>query len=182
MAELYKRHNIGLIALRKCASTALREAFGGEPVADLSGVYFSMTFVRNPLARFVSGWADLVRDPERYYAPLNRSGITAGMSISALVDTVCATADHQLDPHFRSQTAELIEHRPDYIGRVETLSADWRLFMGLAGERQFVEPAVMRTSEHRPWPRVLTRSQVDQLGERFGDDVVLWRSGYLRPF
>ena len=98
--------------------------------------YFRFAFLRRPCCRIRSFFADkhtLARHDRRarrhFIEPWY--GLSAGMSFDALcrwLATPCG-ADAFADRHWLSQSRQLRDDRgrlPDFLGRYETLDADWR--------------------------------------------------------
>lgn len=88
------------------------------------------TFVRNPLSRLYSCYANKVLDAAKLGGkfPFAALGVTANTTFDEFVRIVADTPDERSERHFRSQTwfisteGKLIT---DYIGKIERFSEDW---------------------------------------------------------
>lgn len=92
---------------------------------------FVFAFVRDPLARLYSAWANKIVDGEKFGRRniFQCHGMHYGMSFSDFVVRVSQLKDHQLDRHIRSQSWFLSDKEgvlPSYIGRLETFSECWQ--------------------------------------------------------
>ncbi|WP_172300531.1 sulfotransferase family 2 domain-containing protein [Pseudoruegeria sp. HB172150] len=86
------------------------------------------TLVRNPVARLYSAWNNKVIENRALSRRFLDMGVTSGMGFDAFVDRVAASPDESCDIHVRSQMAILAGNGrllPDFIGRVEKITADW---------------------------------------------------------
>ncbi|BDS08460.1 hypothetical protein NT6N_35000 [Oceaniferula spumae] len=88
------------------------------------------TFVRNPLSRLYSCYANKVLDAGKSGGklPFEALGVTADMSFDEFVQIVATIPDERAERHFRSQAwflsadGKLIT---DYIGKIERFNEDW---------------------------------------------------------
>jgi hypothetical protein len=88
----------------------------------------SFTFVRHPVSRLYSCWNNKLIESDRLLPRFEAMGARLGMSFEAFADLVARSPDETSDIHFRSQQA-IVTFRgrvlPGFVGRVETLDADW---------------------------------------------------------
>ncbi len=104
--------------------------FGPNAVREASNGLKLFAFVRHPLARLYSAYADkLIKAPQRGQRNVfSCHGFEFGMSFDAFVEGVCAMEDRHLDRHLRSQAWFLCDSNglmPDFIGHLESFGADW---------------------------------------------------------
>lgn len=93
------------------------------------------TFVRNPLSRLYSCYANKVLDAARTGGkfPFAALGVTPETSFDEFVRIVADTPDEKSERHFRSQTwfitadGKLIT---DFIGKIENFNEDWEQLRG----------------------------------------------------
>ena len=175
--DIMRRGDAVLYLLKKCASTSLAAALDGERIDDKRIPYRhrSATFVRNPWDRVVSVYRDLVdREPDCFYPDLKRFGMTPRMGFVEFVECVFSHDDTVIDHHLRSCTAELAGRRVDYLGRVETIRADWGriapiLVPGIRGAeigRSRASSGVRAASDY--W---LTPGLYEAIADRYAEDV-----------
>jgi hypothetical protein len=98
----------------------------------LSGGFFVFTFVRHPLRRAVSAYADKIMGHGRPKAELLRAlgrdpaSLESFVTFDDFVSAIASTPLWELNPHWRPQVVnlapDLIPY--DFIGRVETLQDD----------------------------------------------------------
>jgi len=102
--------------------------------------YTSFAFVRHPLDRLVSCYRDKIQGEAREFTEVSEKGIAhclsgydafwAGMSFDEFVRAVASIPDDRADEHFRSQHSFVTNAKGviavDFIGRFETLDADFR--------------------------------------------------------
>ena len=91
---------------------------------------YIFAFVRQPLARLYSAYADKIRDAQRE----GRRNIFAchnlhfGMPFDEFVEKACEIDDRHIDRYLRSQSWFLADEEgliPDLIGHLESFNADW---------------------------------------------------------
>lgn len=89
---------------------------------------WTFSFVRHPVARLHSCWNNKVIENDALSPRFVTMGVTPGMSFADFVRAVAETPDDRADIHVHSQTG-ILEHQgrlvPDFVGRVETIVADW---------------------------------------------------------
>jgi hypothetical protein len=90
--------------------------------------YWCFTIVRDPLSRIVSCYNNKIIRNSTLSKRFAAMGCYSGMPLPAFIERVCATPDSEIDIHLVSQFAILrrgFRLYPDYVGRIETLDADW---------------------------------------------------------
>ena len=95
-----------------------------------------IAFVRHPLDRIVSCYKDKV--VRRTHQAFERIGINHGISFEAFINIIKDIPDDKADQHFRSQYHDLYYNDnliPDYVGKFETLNADWKKVQKLVSDR-----------------------------------------------
>lgn len=127
---------IAFMCIPKAGNTsikrALMEAYGleGNPhrvfeCGPVPGGYFAVAFVRNPVDRVLSCYADKIQ--RRWIPSLSRFGMWPDMPLDDFIDRVCTVSDGEATgsgQHFRSQFYDL-GNRPDFLGRVDRMGEDW---------------------------------------------------------
>ena len=151
--------------------------------------YYAFSFVRNPWDRLVSCYRDKILGEVADFTEISEAGIahcltglegfSAGMSFDAFVAAVASIPDNQAEEHIRSQFLALTNDRGylavDFVGRYETLAADFQYVanqIGLPSEislpRLQVNP---RTVAYRDYYTATTR---DLVAARFAQDIALF--------
>jgi hypothetical protein len=100
--------------------------------------YFRFTFVRDPIARFVSFYRSKIAraDGEPTRDRFRKLGYDATMSIEAVLERVENTPPAELDDHIVPQSALLMRNGRllvDFIGRLERMDEDLKLVEARAG-------------------------------------------------
>lgn len=132
---------LGLLTIPKVAATSLRVALlaavGEEPrpgrqvhhhpaLRRVRDAPCTVTFVRHPLDRLVSCWADRVRGSggRSPSAPMRALGYRPSMDFAHFVAHVAGVGT-DADPHTRRQVDYLAAHRVDRVRRFERIADDW---------------------------------------------------------
>jgi hypothetical protein len=140
--------------------------------------YFRFTFVRNPLDRLLSCYAQkIVLYARQLQLPLlfwqYKDLFTADMSFADFVRAVASIPDAQAELHFRSQHT-FIYHQGNclvnFIGRVEHLSHDWLSLRQQVGLGKL--PHYNR-SNHQPHTKVYTPELARLAANRNQQDIEL---------
>jgi dermatan 4-sulfotransferase 1 len=118
------------IADFKVFERQLSQHFNPEAIRGAADGLRLFAFVRHPLARLYSAYADkLIKAPQRGQRNVFAChGLEFGMAFDAFVARVCAMEDRQLDRHLRSQAWFLCDSNgliPNFIGHLESFNADW---------------------------------------------------------
>lgn len=95
---------------------------------DLGREGWSFSFVRHPVSRLYSCWNNKVIENTNMASGFLDMGITLGMNFDSFVGRIADSPDTVCDIHVRSQAAILTDNGhmvPDFVGRVETMKADW---------------------------------------------------------
>ncbi len=99
-------------------------------IREAAATTFIFAFVRHPLARLYSAYADkIVKARDRGRRNIFAChGIRFDMTFDEFVDRVCQIDDRHIDRHLRSQSWFLADAEgliPDFVGHLENLQADW---------------------------------------------------------
>ena len=147
MSDILIRDRAMLINLKKCASTSLYKAFRGIRVSSerrryqsnesVSGeIICAGIFFRNPYARLISVWKNLVQvyDTRNFYQPLGgEMGVLANDDFATFARKVLDTPDEKRDHHVQTQFnqfSELYDPKiPWFYGSVENIWEDWPKFL-----------------------------------------------------
>lgn len=176
------------------ATAGLPFADGQEPgfeTAPLTAVpamtdYFRFTFVRHPLDRLVSCYAQkIVLYARQLQMPLLfwRYGrrFWPEMSFAEFVTAVAAIPDSRADRHFRSQhTFVYHEGKPivDFVGRFEQLAPDWAQVQQQTGLGRLPH---FNPSPHKPFAQMYTPALAQLAAERYRQDMALFGYGLDAP-
>ena len=98
--------------------------------------HLKIAFVRNPLDRIVSAYKNKVI--QNLHRPYKEYGLTQLDTLDRFVDVVTQYKDAEADQHIRAQYFDLYHNDkrvPDYIGKFETLKADWKHVQMLVKEK-----------------------------------------------
>lgn len=164
------------------ADKAVEELFSRhvarKQLAKLPGDYFLFAFVRNPLTRLYSAYANKLLDSasggtRNIFAHM---GMSPGMPFEDFVMRVAELKDHQIDRHLRSQHWFLTYEDKlfvDYIGKMENLSADWKEL-----QTRFRVPALPHknsssAADPDSW-QPFTRRLAEVAIERYREDIELF--------
>lgn len=147
------------------------------------GDYFRFTFVRHPLDRLVSCYAQkIVLYARQLQMPLLfwRYGrrFWAGMSFAEFVTAVAAIPDGRADRHFRSQHTFVYPQGTlavDFIGRFEQMAQDWAQVQQRTGLGPLPH---FNPSPHKPFTEMYTPALAQAAAERYRQDMELF--GYTR--
>ncbi|MCZ0811369.1 MAG: sulfotransferase family protein [Pseudomonadota bacterium] len=159
------------------------EALRLTPGRFVSGGYatrcWTFTFVRHPVARLYSCWNNKVIENTALSPAFERMGVRTGMSFADFVRAVGDTPDDRADIHVCSQAA-ILEFRgkpvADFVGRLESIQADWARINQEIETRTGIAPGRMR----RKNVRGMTMPDV---AESLPDDVLARiRRRYARDF
>jgi hypothetical protein len=101
---------------------------------------FRFTFVRHPLARFLSFYRNKIGEvrPEDTEQRFVRLGLQGGMSLAEVIERVLALPRADLDPHLVPQSHLVMDGkrpRVDFIGRLERFAEDLETVEKKAGVR-----------------------------------------------
>jgi hypothetical protein len=150
---------------------------------------YTFAFVRNPWDRLLSCYRDKIQGEVADFTLFSQSGVarclqrfdafSANMSFEEFVYAVSSIPDEDADEHFRSQHKFLTNDRGeiavDFVGRYETLNADFRyvaerirLPEGISLPRLQANPRVVRYTDYYT---AMTR---DIVATRFAEDIALF--------
>ena len=147
------------------------------------GDYYIFAFVRNPLDRLYSCFANKVLDIRGTdkLSPFRQYGITTESSFENFVRTIVDVPDGEADRHFRSQKwfflddGELIT---DYIGKLENFHEDWQPLEERFGLHPL--PHKNRSSLQKArYPEFYTSETWHLAMKRYAGDVELFGYGDL---
>lgn len=204
----FREHDFGFIQIPKVATRSIRQALFEIGAADgrnsshkefearnsahlshreirkrVDHGLFAFAFVRHPLARLYSAWANKLDRPAGSAAKniFSCHGMYIGMPFGAFVQRVCTLRDDQLDRHLRSQSWFLSDAQgllPRFVGKLENLDADWRSLrdrLPILGEL----PHVNKATHGRNFMGAYDHGTLEIAVARFRDDFELF--GYDLP-
>jgi hypothetical protein len=157
--EYFDLGSTRIILLKKCASSSLRAMLqhrrrGTRPAPS----HYAITFVRDPYARLVSGWADLVNRCKHDFAIPAMPRIGDESVFELWAREIIKRDDKELDHHFRPQHVELLraldmaDLSPDcqlILCKVERLAEHLPLIHKYVGGEPFDVIEHRRQSQHR---------------------------------
>lgn len=150
---------------------------------------YTFAFVRNPWDRLLSCYRDKIQGEVADFTLFSQSGVarclarfdafSANMSFEEFVYAVSSIPDADADEHFRSQhkflTNDQGEIAVDFVGRYETLDADFRyvaerigLPEGISLPRLQANPRVVFYTDY------YTATTRDIVAARFAQDIALF--------
>jgi hypothetical protein len=147
-------------------------------LANLNG-YFRFTFIRNPLDRLLSCYAQkMILYGRQLNMPVLfwRYGrrFHPHMSFAEFVEAVADIPDHLADRHFRSQHTFLFDNGEllvDFVGRYEQLTQDWSDLRQRTGLGEL--PHYNR-SPHKPYAEMFTPELAQLAAKRYEQDIALF--------
>ena len=163
------------ILVPKCGCNSMRDAInrsnaGGSRVP----VNFVFTFVRHPLARFVSAYVEKVQTGKVHILmPKWKNHLSPNMSAAEFLDFIVGFPHDQelLNDHFCPQSWLLRHVELDFVGRLENVAEDWKVLM----ERGLPElPHLHKTPNVKPWQDMLDESTEQKAREFYRDDFDRW--------
>jgi hypothetical protein len=147
--EFYDIGATRVVLLKKCASSTLFQQLQHQRNTNKGDTRrvpprYVLAFIRDPYARLVSGWADLVRRQQLPFAIPTACRDGEEFDFENWARQIIKIPDDELDHHFRPQTIELLdaldqtELQKDtqlVLGRVEKLASHlMRMHSYLGGE------------------------------------------------
>lgn len=123
-----------------------------KPYSD----YFKFTFVRNPFSRLVSCYNDRVitKTPDHsYHFKSYPISIPPNISFSDFIHRIVNIPDYLADRHFKSQSYSIYRNdtiTPDFIGKLESLSEDWKKIANLFQLPDTIESLNKGTMKNTP--------------------------------
>lgn len=199
-AIILPQHKLVYVPVPKVANRSLKAAladFAAKPYTDphdagwqfiplsrLAGLdgTFRFTFVRNPLDRLLSCYAQKIalyaRQMELPLLFWRYGGrFDPQMSFAEFVTAVANIPDHLADRHFRSQHTFLYhkgQRLVDFVGRYEQLEEDWTLLSRQVG---FGPLPHYNPSPHKPYPEMYTPELARLAAARYEEDIALFGYG-----
>ncbi|MCC5997356.1 MAG: sulfotransferase family 2 domain-containing protein [Oceanicaulis sp.] len=148
----------------------------GEMPDDWRG-YFKFAFVRHPLDRLVSAWADFSQ--MRNFRNSIDSFLDIVVDETVIYDERRKTLAERIRHHTIAQTHPFncLSHA-DYVGRYETYLDDLRMILDRVGMPQVSVPHLRKT-DHGGWKAHLNGKTLDRAVAYFDQDFELL--GYKRP-
>ena len=126
--------------IRKSADRFWRDCTHGETrlvtpeeARDLRRSHFSFSFVRNPFDRLVAAYNNKLIEIQDVPQPMQKMGLTHGMSFQQFIDCIASTATEEMDNHVRPQTDLLCWDNnlvPKFVGRMEHMRRHWLKLRG----------------------------------------------------
>ena len=101
---------------------------GHQEAIMCRGTHFCFSFVRNPFDRLVSAFNNKIVELDVIPGPMQKMGLTKGMTFTSFLECIAATNDDDLDVHLLPQSTILYQNSkliPDFIGKLEQMEHDW---------------------------------------------------------
>ena len=131
--------------------------------------FFRFTFVRHPIARFLSFHRSKIEQPSELEPRFSVMGLRRGMPIEEVLEVVEAIPEEDLDPHIVPQHTFVVRRgalQVDFIGRIERFAADLELVKARTGAALEI-PRLNRTrNDESGAPRAQISSDVQRRLER----------------
>ena len=150
---VWEKHRLLYVRIPKCGNSSIRRSIeGGEKrrmsksqIMRMQRDWTTFSFVRNPWSRVLSVYrhklthgSDSPRMVDGVYEGFRDHGIPvqAEMGFAEFCELICDFPDNKIDKHLRSQSSFLLDKgKPivPFIGKIETMNADWRRLMESIG-------------------------------------------------
>lgn len=146
-------------------------------IPDEWNQYFKFAFVRHPLERFVSAWADFTQ--LRTYQGTIDDFVDVVTDESVIFDERRKTAKERIRHHTIPQTHPFnCLQMADFVGRHENYLADLEYVLKRVGKKAETIPAIRKTA-HDGWRSVLSGENLSRLIEFYEKDFD--DLGYAKP-
>ena len=184
MSQFFDVGHNRIIALKKCGSCTIthmltQERFKGRRTGP---AILIVTFVRNPFARLVSGWTDLIAD--RGYRWANPYGVDRGLFKEWALGYLKIPVN-EMDHHFRPQAVELREAfdlaDPTtqcrlWIGQLEYIHQLLPNLSRALGEKDDLTAGHVRRSSHGPVDAYYDAQLTERVNDVYAEDVAMWNA------
>ena len=147
--------------------------------------HFSFSFVRNPFDRLIAAYNNKVIEIEEPPLPMQRMGISHGMSFSDFLDVLIATPFNRYDVHVLPQSQLLCIGRqivPKFVGRVEQINDHWSVLRSILNRQgidvmeSLPQKNVRRTERNSLRSYFHNDCLIDKTIQLYGDDLQLFYS------
>ena len=147
--------------------------------------HFSFSFVRNPFDRLIAAYNNKVIEIEEPPLPMQRMGISHGMSFSDFLDVLIATPFNRYDVHVLPQSQLLCIGRqivPKFVGRVEQINDHWNVLRSILNRQgidvmeSLPQKNVRRTERNSLRSYFHNDCLIDKTIKLYGDDLQLFYS------
>ncbi len=189
---IWPEHRLLYLRLPKCGNSSVVAALPNPELRRLRSAtllssfedWTTFTFVRNPWSRLVSTYRQKVapgattrRLKDGVYEGFLESGIPvySGISFAEFCELACSFPDQATDKHLQSQSYVLM-HKGEpvvkNVGRVETISEDWRRIAEIVGITVELPRLNVTNSESGHYREYYPDSRlVNLVGDRYASDV-----------
>ena len=189
---IWPEHRLLYLRLPKCGNSSVLAALPNPELRRLRSAtllssfedWTTFTFVRNPWSRLVSTYRQKVapgattrRLKDGVYEGFLESGIPvySGIPFAEFCELACSFPDHGTDKHLQSQSYVLM-HKGEpvvkNVGRVETISEDWRRIAESVGIAAELPSLNVTNSESVHYREYYPDSRlVNLVGDRYASDV-----------
>jgi hypothetical protein len=151
--------------------------------------FYTFSFVRNPWDRLVSCYRDKILGEVVDFTEFSEAGIahcltgfegfSVGMSFDSFVETVVSIPDSQAEEHIQSQFLALTNKRDnlavDFVGRYETLAADFQYVAVKIGlPPNIALPRLQTNPRAVAYTDYYSAATRDLVAARFAQDIALF--------
>ena len=181
MAEFFDVGSTRVVCLKKAGSSSVRHMLGRR-CNGVAPTKYILCFIRNPYARLVSGWADLVSDRDCEWAKPHYPTKYDPQNFNEWAKVITGIKSDDLDHHFRPQYDELqtvfgqTDDEPDcqlWLGHLEKIDQLTDQVARMTGGDRVVSQS-RRTSLHLPWHQYYDDELLGLVGRRYMKDVQMW--------
>lgn len=147
--------------------------------------HVSFSFVRNPFDRLIAAYNNKVIEIEEPPLPMQRMGISHGMSFGDFLDVLMATPFNRYDVHVLPQSQLLCLGRqivPKFVGRVEQINDHWSALRAILARQgidvmeSLPQKNVRRTERNSLRAYFHNDQLIDKAVQLYGDDLQLFYS------
>lgn len=159
--------------VRHAARRFRRGAFPPE-IRALGQTCFTFGFVRNPLDRLLSAYAQQKEAADHLKTIFRQHRIPFDASFAEFVEVIASLPDERCNVHVRSQHRFVSDERGivvESLGKIERISEDWKILMDRFG---FPELPKINTSTHRPAAESYTPELARVAAERYSRDIEMF--------
>ncbi len=182
MAEFFDIQSTRVVALKKAGSSSIRAMLSNRAGSPAPTSHI-ICFIRNPYARLVSGWSDLVAERDYAWAKPHYPTEYDAKDFREWAKVIVSIRSEEMDHHFCPQYDELqtvfgqtqaLSTCQLWLGHLEKLEKLSNQLDRLTGGHGQITGQNKRTSLHLPWHEYYDDELLGLVGSRFKKDVQMW--------